>query len=257
MIKAVFFDIDGTLLSHKSGQVPEDTREALGSLREKGILIFTSTGRHILELDELPVRDLTFDAYVLLNGQLCLDRERKVLYASPIPEEDIRRILPRFEGGDVPVAFVEKDRIYINWIGERVRREQQEISSELPTVGCYTGNPVYLVNVFEQDSVVDNIMEEMPHCKVTRWNSFGTDIISVSGGKVTGMERLLKHFGIAREECMAFGDGENDMEMLQFAGIGVAMGNAEDEVKVCADYVTDDIDKGGIRKALQHWGLLG
>ena len=47
------------------------------------------------------------------------------------------------------------------------------------------------------------------------------------------------------------------MEMLQFAGIGVAMGNAEDEVKVCADYVTDDIDKGGIRKALQHWGLLG
>ena len=67
-LKAAFFDVDGTLLSHRSGSVPKDTREALEMLRAKGVLVFTSTGRHILELSDLPVRDLKFDGYVLLNG---------------------------------------------------------------------------------------------------------------------------------------------------------------------------------------------
>ena len=70
------------------------------------------------------------------------------------------------------------------------------------------------------------------------------------------MEQLLKHFGISREETIAFGDGENDMEMLEYAGIGVAMGNAEEKVKQCADYVTGDTDKGGIPSALRHYGIL-
>jgi hydroxymethylpyrimidine pyrophosphatase-like HAD family hydrolase len=67
---------------------------------------------------------------------------------------------------------------------------------------------------------------------------------------------VLEHYGIRQEEMIAFGDGENDMEMLQFAGIGIAMGNAEKEVKAVADYVTDDIDDDGIWKACRHFGLI-
>ena len=257
MIKAAFFDIDGTLLSHRKGAVPEDTRRALKDLRERGILVFTSTGRHILELDELALTELGFDGYVLLNGQLCLDGDRRFLGASPVDEADIRSVLPFFEERSLPIAFVEQDRIYINHIDERVRKAQKAISSELPEVGSWDGEqPVYLVNAFGGTKDVERLLERMPHCKMTRWNPYGVDIIARESGKVMGMSRILDHFGIAKEEIIAFGDGENDLEMLSFAGIGVAMGNAEQEIKDCADYVTADIDEGGIHKALKYFEIL-
>lgn len=255
-IKAAFFDIDGTLLSHNGGVVPEKHRYALESLRKKGILIFTCTGRHILELDELGITELDFDGYVLLNGQICLDRERKLLSAFPIERADLENAFQIFQEKDLPTGFVEQNRIYINKIDERVRTAQKAISSKLPREGSWEGDPVYLVNVYADDADVNRVMEKMPHCKVTRWNSFGVDIIAQESGKVRGMEELLSHFGISRDEVIAFGDGENDLEMLSYAGIGVAMGNADERAKACADYVTSEADRGGILSALWHYGIL-
>lgn len=255
-IKAAFFDIDGTLMAHNLGRVPEDTRYALNRLKEQGILVFTCTGRHILELDELGITELGFDGHVLLNGQLCLDGQRRLISQVPVPEEDIRSIIPLFEKRTIPVAFVEKEKIYINFIDERVRSAQKAISSKLPSCGTWTGDSVYLVNAFADEATVRQMMKQMPHCRMTRWNTFGVDIIAEEGGKEKGMEHVLQRFGIAREEIIAFGDGENDMEMLAFAGIGVAMGNAEESVKKCADYVTGDVDKRGILSALQHFKLV-
>ena len=132
MIKAAFFDIDGTLMAHSLGCVPEDTRRALEELKKRGVRVFTCTGRHILELDELGLTSLGFDGHVLLNGQLCLDGARRILSETPVPREDIERILPVFKERRIPIAFVEKDRIYINFIDGRVRAAQKAISSELP-----------------------------------------------------------------------------------------------------------------------------
>ena len=256
MIKAAFFDIDGTLLSHSSGRVPADTRQALKRLREKGILVFTSTGRHILELDELDARDLEFDGYVLLNGQLCLDSRRKLLHAVPIHSEDIRGAWQIFEKMEIPTVFVEQDRTYMNFINERVRTAQAAISSPPPEPGRWDGKPVYMVNMFADEADMAEVMKQMPHCQMTRWNPYGVDIVSKDGGKVMGMEWMMNHFGIRREEIIAFGDGENDREMLAFAGIGVAMGNADAAVKACADYVTEDVDHGGIWLGLRKAGVI-
>ena len=76
------------------------------------------------------------------------------------------------------------------------------------------------------------------------------------GGKSAGMQIFLDKYGFNRSESMAFGDGENDKEMLEYAGIGVAMGNAKDSVKAVADYVTDSVDDNGIENALRHFGLI-
>ncbi len=256
-IKAAFFDIDGTILSHRTHAVPEDTRKALYGLRERGIKIFTSTGRHMLELEQLPIPDIEFDGYVLLNGQLCLDHRRKVLAGSPIEEYDIQQVLPLFQKRELPIVFVEKDRIYINFIDERVRIAQEAISTALPELGEYhPGTHIYLVSIFSSRKDVYEVLERMPHCKLTWWAEYGTDIIAKTGGKVTGMKQILDIHGIRPEEIIAFGDGENDIEMMEYSGIGVAMGNGEDRVKKCADYVTDDIDEGGILHALQHFGIL-
>ena len=256
MIRAAFFDIDDTLMAHSLGAVPEDTRNALICLKKQGIYVFTSTGRHILELHALGITELGFDGHVLMNGQLCLDGRRQVIYELPVEKADIENILPVFEEKKTAMSFVELGKMYANVINDSVRTAQKAISSELPETGSWQGDTVYLVNVFADDSIVRPILERMPHCRMTRWNPYGVDIISREGGKAKGIARILERFGISREETIAFGDGENDMEMLEFSGIGVAMGNADEKVKACADYVTGAADKGGIMAALRHFELL-
>lgn len=256
-IKAIFFDIDGTLLSHRTKCVLEDTRKAIEQLQKRGIKIFTATGRHIVEIDKLPIRDIKFDGYVLLNGQICLDQNREVLFGVPIDKDDLQKIVPLFEKKEIPISFVEKDRIYINFVNEKVHQVQQAISTPIPEVGEYCpGEPVYMVDVFSERETAYEVLSHMTHCKITWWNEYGTDIYSENGGKAAGIKKILEIYGISPEETMAFGDGENDLEMIKFAGIGVAMGNGEEKVKQCADYVTDDIDEGGVLHALQHFGIL-
>ena len=94
------------------------------------------------------------------------------------------------------------------------------------------------------------------HSESTRWCEYFSDVISADADKGRGMEIIAGHVGIALDECMAFGDGGNDISILKKAGTGVAMGNAGDEVKAAADYVTEHIDNEGVAKALRHFGVI-
>ncbi|MCI6811214.1 MAG: Cof-type HAD-IIB family hydrolase [Lachnospiraceae bacterium] len=257
MIKACFFDVDGTLVSHTQGAVPQKTKKSLEQLRKKGIKIFLSTGRHLEELDRLPVKGMVFDGYVTLNGQLCANEEKEILHRAPLPEEDARALIEIFQKKEEPLMLIEENRLYVNFINDTVCQAEKEVSTPLPPVSVYTGAPVYMAIAFIRKEEEERFMPLIPSgCKMTRWASGGVDIISRNGGKVAGIQKVLEHYGIRREEIIAFGDGENDMDMLQFAGIGVAMGNAGPEVKEAADYVTKHIDEDGLEKALRHYGLL-
>ncbi len=258
MIKACFFDIDGTLVSHTLKKVPESTLRSLIALREKGIKIFMSTGRHLQELGKLPLEGIRFDGYVTLNGQLCADNEKKIIYRRPLQEAETKALLEIFEGKKEPLMLVEENRLYVNFINDTVRRAQEEISTPLPEVAPYDGAPVYMAVAFIRAHEEEGFKPLLPKgCKMTRWGSGGVDIISQKGGKVAGLERMMDAYQLRREEIMAIGDGENDIDMLRFAGIGIAMGNAPSQVKETADYVTDHIDEDGVMRALKHFGLIG
>lgn len=256
MIKAIFFDIDGTLLSHASGGVPQSARTAISILKRRGVKVFPATGRHILEIRKLPVGDLPFDGYVTLNGQLCLNARQEITRSLAIAPQDAEKLISVFRQRNVPVQFVEQDRMYINFVNDAVRFAQKAISTPIPPAGVYTGGVLYQCNVYDNGPVVDGLIKELPSCKMSRWNPYAVDIIPKEGGKVAGIRSFLADLGISPLEVMAFGDGENDMEMLKFAGTGVAMGSAVEAVRTCADYVTDDIDQDGVCKALEHFGLL-
>ena len=255
-IKAVFFDVDGTLISHKMGDVPQSTRKALKELQKRGIRVIVATGRHTLELRELPVKDIAFDGYVVINGQLCLDWEQNTIYDAPICPEGVRAMVEIFERKEIPVTVVEKDRIYVNFVNDLLKRRQKEIFSPVPDVGVYEGGNVYQYCVYATDEEIAQIAKKAVSCKVTKWNDAAYDIIAGEGGKRQGMEKLLERYGIKREETMAFGDGENDISMLAYAQVGVAMGNADDTVKACADYVTASVDEDGVAEALKYYGLI-
>ena len=256
MIKAAFFDVDGTLFSHESKCVPESTRQALRKLREKGIACIMATGRQMSELEKLPMGEISFDGYLTLNGQILMDKEKNVVFSKPItgPVKDF--LLAQFQRHDYPALLVEERRAYLNCVTDHVRDAQATISSPIPPLDVYTGGEIYQVCAYlrpHEEYLLDPIAED---CVITRWHFGGMDVIAKGGGKISGIRDYLERYDLTPEEIMAFGDGKNDIEMLRFAGIGVAMGNAVEGAKKAADYVTADIDDDGIAKALEYYGLI-
>ena len=111
MIKAVFFDIDGTLVSFKTHKLPDSTVRALDLLREKGIKVFIATGRQLQSINNLGAQE--FDGYVTLNGGYCLAGKDKVIYKHNIPSGDMEALIRYQENEEAfPCALVEEDGIY-------------------------------------------------------------------------------------------------------------------------------------------------
>ncbi len=254
MIKAIFFDIDGTILSHRIKEVPMSTRQALPRLAEIHVDRVIATGRHSTEIDILPVRNIEFDAYITLNGQLCYDSKGNVFYENPLQETE--EILKLFRSNIAPIMLVEKKRMYINFINDDVVQAHKAISAPLPVVMDYTGNTIYQAIIYVKQEEQFKITEHLKNVEITRWNDNAIDVVAKGGSKVTGIESYLCMKGYTREESAAFGDGENDIDMLKYVGKGIAMGNASDFVKSVADYVTSDIDNDGVEKGLDHLGLF-
>ena len=101
------------------------------------------------------------------------------------------------------------------------------------------------------------IMAEFPCLTANRWNPLFADINVRGVDKASGMAAMAARCGFALAEVMAFGDGGNDVPMLRAAGVGVAMGNGCPAALAAADYVTADIDDDGLRRALEHFGVIG
>lgn len=256
MIKAVFFDVDGTLYSHTQGAVPPSALRALYRLREKGILVFLSTGRHLCELKVLPLPSFAFDGYVTLTGQLCLDGAFRPFYRRFLDPEDQKPLIRAFEEKKIPMLLANEELLYINFVNDRVRRVQRDIATPLPPVGEYRGEEIYIAVAYCAGAEREALISPLRHTVTSAWHPSGFDLIPADSGKAVGIRETEKRFGFAPEETMAFGDGENDLDMLRHAGVGVALGNGAPALKAAADFVTDPIDEDGVEKALRHFGLL-
>ena len=256
MIKVIFFDIDSTLVSHTNCQVPPSAREAIAKARAKGIRCVIATGRHISELESLPMEGIEFDGYITLNGQLCYDANKHLLFGNPIvgPEKD--ELIRVFTSKELPLMLAEHDKMYANFVTDRLIAAQTSVNALIPQVGQYTGAPIYQAVAFLTPDQFQALSARFPSCKITWWTELAVDVVPQDAGKVSGIRRYLQQEGIDVSETMAFGDGENDIEMLQFVNIGVAVGNAAPHVKAAADYVTDHIDHDGIANAMSHFRII-
>lgn len=260
MIKAVFFDIDGTLVSFKTHQVPLSAAQAIVRLQEKGIKVFIATGRHLQFIDNLG--DLQFDGYVTLNGSCCyVGTHRRIIYLNKIPELAVKRLVQyEREEESFPCIFVRRQGMFINYINEQVEEVLRLLNFPTPPVGnleeAFQEDILQLIAFFKADQEKRIMSLALPGCEATRWNPLFSDIVPEGGSKRVGMEKILEYFHIQREECMAFGDGGNDIPMIQYAGIGVAMGNAGETIKQQADYITASVDDDGVALALKHFNLI-
>ena len=262
MIKAIFFDIDGTLLSFQTHAVPDSTTKALAALHRRGVRTFIATGRPLGGIRNLD--GLQFDGYITLNGGYCLtggeDGRQQVIYKNPIDPQDIESLIRYERAHPFPVMFVTAREMFINYLNDTARQIFTLLDFPVPPVRPIeeaAEQEIFQVVSFFRAEEEGQIMREVfPHCDATRWNPLFADVVACGNSKRVGIDRIIGHYGIPLSETMAFGDGGNDIQMLQHVGIGVAMGNASDEVKRSARYVTDTVDDDGILNALHHFGIL-
>lgn len=255
-IKAVFFDIDGTLVSEKRARLEGKTLAALQEARKNGVLLFIATGRHQTELGLF--QNFAFDGYVTLNGQYCYAGET-ILHANPLPQEDVAAVVRQLQGAPYGAVFAEADRMYANEITGNIRHALGEVNIPLPAVADISRaleHPVFQYIPYVDESQEALVQEAMPNCSYTRWNRFSINVTPKAGDKCVGIEKVLSYFGLQRDEAMALGDGDNDAGMLAYAGVGVAMKNGSAAAKAAADYVTDDVDDDGLFQALVHFGVI-
>lgn len=256
MVKAAFFDIDGTLLSFRTHSVSPGTVEAFDALHRRGIRTFISSGRPKVLIPDMPV---TFEGYVTMNGAYCF-ADGEVLLRNPIPQQETDRLLQyAMRNGLCTMVFTEHE-MFINRLDDPVANaihDQLEFTMppQLDTNQMLGRETYQIIAVMPADNDAE-VAAMLPHCRLPRWHPEFSDIVRHDNSKASGIEAILRHYGIDREDCIAFGDGGNDIEMLEYCGIGVAMGNAAEEVKRHADHVTTSVDNEGILTALQHLGII-
>lgn len=257
MIKAVFLDIDGTMVSFDTHQISEKTITALRKARNRGIKIFVATGRQRADINNLG--NAEFDGYISLNGGYCLVNNQ-VIFKKCIPQEDIVSFIRyQEETNIIPCFFVETDRISANTEADIMERMRELIHfSPRPVIPMHDlmHREIYQLTAFFPQEDEKDVMRHLPHCIAMRWYPTFADIVAKDIDKGLGMKKIGEYFDIRPEEMMAVGDGGNDIPMLQYAGIGVAMGNSDETVKQAADYVTTSVNEDGVVQALQHFQII-
>lgn len=257
-IKAVFFDIDGTLISFKTGKIPESTQKALEKLRENGIKVIVATGRSISSLHH--IQHLEFDGFITFNGGYCATASKELISKYTIDPEDIQNLIDHAENFPLSYSLMYENKVEINDATPEVVGMYAHVNLPVPPIHDKENidkENVLQANIFLRPEAEEEFMQKvMPKSIASRWIPLFADVNPGGISKKVGIETFCEHFGIDVSETMAFGDGGNDISMLKFVKIGVAMGNANDIVKEISDFITEEVDDHGIEKALIHFGII-
>jgi Cof subfamily protein (haloacid dehalogenase superfamily) len=256
-IKAVFFDIDGTLVSFKSHTVPESARRAIARLREQGVKVFIATGRLMKHV--AIVNDIEVDGYITVNGGYCITSAGEVIFESAFPRATVERVIDLSEQYGFDLNVMTHRDMYVSSMGERVQKIASMINI-MPTVADVRAiaatQPVVQMCPYISRELEQEIMPLLPDCVGSRWIETFMDLNVRGVDKSLGIQQVMNYYGLTMAEAMAFGDGGNDLPMVRDAAVGVAMGNACDELKAVADYITSSVDEDGVSRALEHFGLI-
>lgn len=258
--KALFFDIDGTLVSFNTHAIPHSTVSALTEAKRRGIGIYISTGRPRRLINNLGAIEHLIDGYITTNGACCY-LGGKAVSCIAIPDDEARLMVRMSDEMGFPMMLVGVDDLTVCNPGEasdRIFRQLLNVS--------YMGDGVSRDDVLRQriiqlTPIIDAATEEqlmprLPHCVSARWYPDFTDITALGADKGSALHTMAGLLELDISETVAFGDGGNDKTIIREAGLGVAMGNAGDDIKAIADYATDSVDDDGVAKALRKLGVI-
>ena len=253
-MRIAFFDIDGTLAT--GTKVPASAAEALARMRAKGDLVFICTGRARAYV-EANFSDYA-DGFVCNNGRMAFMGE-KTLVDAALSGEQVARITAALDSVDAGYAFFEVHDAYYGG-PEKYRATAEGVLKlgHLPRIEDPAAIHAYNFDIYFDDvahrlRATEALGDE---CLVNPHGPHPSADVTVKGAdKGDAVRGVAAALGVTIEDTYAFGDGINDLTMIVAAGHGIAMGNAVDELKEAAEYVTADIDKDGVALAMEHFGL--
>ncbi len=254
--KLFIFDIDGTVLDD-SKNIPVKTKQAIKRLSETHEVAI-ATGRNRSMAIEV-IEELEISNYIVCNGAAAY-YDHEAIYKNSLEESELEELISLADQHDHQIVYETVDEL---------RRRSEVPNSRMEKGMEFVGFPVpaYDKDFYKRHSLVQCLLfiseEEMEvyqgkfdHFRFVRWYNNGTDVLPSDGSKFLTIKILAQHLGIPLKDVVAFGDGMNDIEMIKNVGLGVAMGNAEDEVKEVADLITDSNEQDGIPKALRELNYL-
>ena len=277
-IKAVFLDIDGTLLTDKRS-VSQSTIQVINTLKKKGIIVGLATGRgprFVLQY----MASLSLDLAIVYNGQYIISRDQ-TLFDNPLSPDAIEGLVNYAQKNKLDLSFgtaagVSGSGIMNAGSGQLGYRISRMVPDALVDAIIFIFNrlvrwvrpqkknewsslfqqPIYQMMMIVSEAETKKLAAEFPQLSITRSSPYSVDIISQGMSKLKGIEKAGDHYGFTTDQVMAFGDSTNDVEMLAGVRYSVAMGNGSKKVKDVASYVTASNNEDGIYQAALHFGLM-
>lgn len=254
--KAIFLDIDGTIYNEDK-QMSDVTVSAVRALQEKGHHVLIATGRSPFMYTSL-MEKLGIISHIGFNGSyVVIDGD--VVLAKSLHSSALENIFEMAHRNDHAMVFMDHTGMRTDQLSHpRIKECMESLLLPYPPIHK---NPmdgeVYQALLFstkgENPSDYEHAFSEFDF---VRWHDLSVDIVPAGGSKAVGIQKAADLLNIPMEDTIAFGDGLNDIEMLQAAGVGVAMGNGTEQTKQAADFITKSVDEEGIHAGLKELGLI-
>lgn len=264
MYKLAIFDMDGTVLNSRH-EISEENKKAMKELENSGVKVIIATGRPSELLKKYTNEMKTDDYTITCNGSVIGHPFKDdYLHHNTIDKDNVIKLIDMCEEFHYDYLVYTKDAV-ISKDNERLRlfkKVGESYREEDKATIIQTEDADFIKNNFLPNKILilekDPIKYEELWEKIKEFNNIeytqswigALDVSPIGDTKGNAVKILCEHYGILQEEVIAFGDQLNDVSMIEFAGMGVAMGNAEDEVKTVANYITDTNDNNGVAKAI-------
>lgn len=254
--KIVFFDIDGTLVNYEDGRMQESTRNAIQQLKNKGIHIVAATGRPLSMCQDL--RYVGIETFITANGAYVKHQDR-IIHKIPVAKEVVQVVKAFADENKQSLSFF-TETLSMNKVQEEgtLKAMKETLSlREFPVINeDIVTQEVYLMCLYGDEDIEKKYASAFPHLLFKRWHPYITNILQHDVSKSIAVQAVLDYFNLSSEEALAFGDGDNDIDMLEKVGFGIAMGNGSEAIKNAAKYVTKKSTANGIEYALRELQII-
>ncbi len=257
MKQIFFFDIDNTLLDHRTFTIPQSALAAIDGLRRGGHTIVVATGRSYAQARQF-ADQVAPDYVITQNGARILKKGQEIL-SVPLPLPSLIGLFDWMHGQGHPYGANLDGSGYLSDAAPRA--VEPLVSTKTP---YQTDDPAYLRRPTHQawlfyDESLDPemaaaIRARFPDLDLVRWHKTAVDVMPYGVNKWTGCQWVMRETGFTPDRAIAFGDGLNDKQMLQGVGLGIAMGNGHPELKAVADHVAPALHLDGIAVTLAKLG---
>ena len=255
--KYIFFDLDGTLIDHSENWVSDKTLEALKLLKANGHDLFIATGRPPSLFYGID-KELGIDSFIAANGSIAVYKN-EVIRDMPIDKDCVNQIVDFAYKNKIDIGFESFDDYVVNSrFGENVDKFSDTYHLHYPEIrhNYHLENNIYQMVLFYTGNDYKKFEKLFPGLRFNYSNAYGLDINQKGGLKELGVNAIKEHLNIDIKDIICVGDGFNDVSMIQYSGLGIAMGNAKDGVKIHADMIADDISNDGLYKVLKELKLI-